>query len=482
VSLVRKSSLSALTAIVVAGGRFLLLAILARRLSTVDFGQFVYAQWLVDISFMVIALGANAVAARYFAEYAADDLRREHLLAAWLPWAIGLPVIAGIAAVVGAHISGLKFDVAQAALVALWGASAGWWAMQTAWLMGRQRFGLMLRANIVLMAVNISGALALPFDEAPEVSLFALMSAANVVACSFGIARGKPFVLARWFEKRIPGTLPWINIRRYAMNMWLTGLLWGLVWSRGEIPIVRAYLGDNGVAQYTVALTLFFGAMQAVMIWVGGIAPHLTALWGSGKKTEAFLIARHLSDIQLFVASVGSTVLWCLGPQLLSWAFGSVYGETSALPLSILVLGLITLSASVQNHLLQIETDASFNRNSSIVALIVLYAVSAIIIGDLGTVGAALARVSAMYMLFATSLAASRRFFGTNVISYRNTLAAFSAVIIPVSVDMFEPMSVAVRFLVAALSITAVAALLRTNDGTNLARELARSFVSRFLR
>ena len=300
-SLIRKSFLSALTAIVMAGGRFLLIAIVARRLSSAGFGQFVYAQWLVDIVFMVFAMGVNGVAGRYLAEYARDPTRRALLMRRWFPWALGLPVFSGLVTVAAAILSGMALTSIGCVLLAAWGMAAGWWAMQTAALVGQQRFDLVLTANITAIAIIIPAALFIPMsNDSPEL-LFCAMALSSLVACGFGVRQNMAQLVRQAGAQAItqPITLPWRSIRTYAINIWLTGLLWSLVWSRGELPLVRIHMGDQGVAQYTAALTLYFGAVQGIMLWVGGIAPHLTALWGSGQKEEAVAIARRLSDVQI---------------------------------------------------------------------------------------------------------------------------------------------------------------------------------------
>ena len=85
------------------------------------------------------------------------------------------------------------------------------------------------------------------------------------------------------------------------LNIWITALLWALVWSRGELPIVRAFLGDSGVAHYSAALTLLGGAIAGVSLGIGGVAPQLTRLWGEGKHAEALATARRVMDIQVLL-------------------------------------------------------------------------------------------------------------------------------------------------------------------------------------
>ena len=427
-SLIRKSMMSASAAISVSGGRFLLMAILARRLSSTEFGQFVYAQWLVDMAFMICAFGINGCASRYFAEYSHDPSRAAVFLRRWLPWALFLPVLSGLVVVGGGILSGLMLTPLGYTLLAAWAITTGWWSMQTAALYGHQRYDLILSANLTSVALVIAAVLFIPIESSFPELLFSAMILSSLFACGFGV-RQNTVVLARLADAE-DVVMPWSKIRAYAVNMWLTGLLWSLVWSRGELPLVRAHLGDEGVAQYTVALTLFFGAMQGVMLWVSGVAPHLTSEWGRGQKIQAVAIARRFSDVQLLVSGCVALVLTCFGSEVIGIIFGAVY-RTSAPSLAILVLGLIAVSASAQNHLLQIDTDAKFNRNTSLVGLFVLYPIASITIPWLGVAGAAIARALTMWGLFLMSLVFVWRSWGGAALSGHNVLVVICAVSVP---------------------------------------------------
>jgi O-antigen/teichoic acid export membrane protein len=254
--------------------------------------------------------------------------------------------------------------------------------------------------------------------------------------------------------------------------VWLTALLGGLVWSRGELPLVRAHLGDEGVAHYTVALTLFFGAMQGTMLWVSGVGPHLTSEWGRGQKTQAVAIARRLSDVQLLVSGCSALLLACFGPEVLGLIFGAPY-RTSAPSLGILALGLITLSASAQNHLLQIDTDAKFNRNTSLAGLIILYSIASITIPWLGTAGAAIARALTMWGLFLLSLIFVWRSWGRTALSGRNAMVAICAVSVPALVLAVGDSHYVFRALNAIPCLAALVLMLRGENGQLVAIDVA---------
>ncbi|MDD5723441.1 MAG: lipopolysaccharide biosynthesis protein [Syntrophales bacterium] len=469
-SLIRKSMMSASAAISISGGRFLLMAILARRLSSTDFGQFVYAQWLVDMAFMICAFGINGVASRYIAEYEHDPSRRAVFLRRWLPWALILPVLSGLVVVAGGIFSGLILTPLGYTLLAAWAITTGWWSMQTAALSGHQRFDLILSANLTSIALVIPAVLLIPTDSGFPELLFSAMALSSLFACGFGVRQNTTRLAGSADAEAVD--LPWSKIRAYAVNMWLTGLLGALVWSRGELPLVRAHLGDEGVAQYTVALTLFFGAMQGVMLWVSGVAPHLTSEWGRGQKTQAVAVARRFSDVQLLVSGCVALLLTCFGPEVLGIIFGAVY-RASAPSLAVLILGLITVSASAQNHLLQIDTDGKFNRNTSLAGLFVLYLIASITIPWLGIAGAAIARALTMWGLFLISLIMVWRSWGGTVLSGRNVLVVIGAVSIPALVVAAGEIHYVIRALIALPCLAALVGLIRGEDGKLVAIDVA---------
>jgi O-antigen/teichoic acid export membrane protein len=405
-SLRDQAALAALAAIVITGSRFVLAAIAARRLSQTEFGQFAYAIWLVDVAFLVCSLGATGAVGRYIAEFRSDERRLTAFMRHWRRWAIGLPLLAGLTVVLGGRISGLPFDATSLGLFALWAAVQGRWAMQTAALTGSQRFDVILRANLLAGVTMIVGMMVLPVDTLGLPLVFALM----IVSAMFGALTGARHTrdLGAGGVEALLDQGQWKAIRIYAVNVWLTALLWALVWSRGEFPIVRAYLGDESLAAYAAAMTLFGGAVQAVMLGVGGVAPQLTRFWGEGRADLALATARKVMDFQLVACGISAVTLICFGPELMSLAFGNKY-RSSAGTLVVLGVGLVAMTLSAQNHLLQIATDARFSRDTSILGLVILMVTALVFTPLLGLYGAALARASTMAVLTIVTIFAVRR-------------------------------------------------------------------------
>lgn len=471
-TLLRQSSLAAVAAIVLSGSRFALAAIVARRLSPAGFGQFVYAQWLVDITFLVCSFGTTGAVSRYAAEYRSDEEKLSAFIRQWRPWALGIPLLAGVGVLAGSWLSGLTLSLTSVIFLALWAIASAAWAMQTAALTGYQRFDLIFYANLIAAGIMLAGALLLPVTANNPAILFVLMAAASGMAALLGL----PQTLSHKIVERVAPIKDgqWRSVRRYAANMWLVGLLWSLVWSRGEMPLVRWHLGDTGVAEYTVALTLFFGANQGIMLWVSGIAPHLTSEWGRGHKAQAIAVARRISDIQLLLSGCFALLLTCFGPEILGVIFGTTY-RTSAASLSILALGLITLSASAQNHLLQIDTDAKFNRNTSLIGLIMLFSIASFTIPWLGIAGAAISRMLTMWFLFLISLIFVWRSWGSTAFSGRNVMVVVCIVLVPVLTLDGNDVHFIIRALLSLMCLAALALMVRGQDGQLVATETVRT-------
>src|SRR4051812_39545809 len=100
-SLAHQSAWAAGAAILMSASRILVMSIIARKLRADVFGQFAYAQWLVDISILTCSLGATGAVSRYLAEFRADPGRSAAFLRRWTIAALVMPCLSGVAAVIG---------------------------------------------------------------------------------------------------------------------------------------------------------------------------------------------------------------------------------------------------------------------------------------------------------------------------------------------------------------------------------------------
>lgn len=404
--------------IVMVGSRFALSAIAARRLSEMGFGQFAYAMWLVDISFLACSLGAAGTVSRYASEFRGDEPKLAAFMGRWRRRAVAVPFLSVAAVVTMAKLSGLEFTFGSLAVLALWTMLQAGWALQTAALTGSQRFDKIVVANMAAAVVMLVGitVIALPSDDLS--SLFALMAASAMTAILLGhsgvrrLGTGLPVEMT---------ATQWRSIRVYGFNMWLTPLLWSLLWSRGEFPIVRALAGDQGAAHYAAAMTVFGGAVQVMTLGVYGVMPHLTHLLGEGHVQRAVKTAENVMSLQLLVCGHAGLLLICFGPELMTLAFGDAYRGAAGM-LVILGSALPAMALATQNHLLQIATDGRFSRDTSLLGVIVLMGLALILVAVGGLSGAALARALTMGLLGLITVLFVRYRWTPSAISVRNLL------------------------------------------------------------
>ncbi len=430
-SILRHSAWAAAAAIVLTAARFFFAGILARRLSITDFGQYAYGQWLTDFTFMVCSLGAMGAISRYVAEFRHDPGLLAAVVRRWRPFAFGLPWLAATVVPCAAWLLAVSLDGQGLVVLSLLTLASGLWAMQTAALSGMQRFDLVCGGSVVAAVVLIGGGLLVPLDTNGPSRVFGLMALASGSAAVVGYGATRRLLEA---PRSVISPAQWQGIRAYAINMWLAALLWNLVWSRGEMPIVRAYLGDDGVAHYATAMILFGGAIQGVMLASGGVAPQLTRLWGEGGRDQAVALARTVMDVQLLVCGVAAVLLIDLGPELMQLAFGAGFRADAGI-LAVLSVGLIAMTVSCQNHLLQIATDGRFSRDATLGGLLALMGSAAVLVSTAGLFGAAIARAGTMVLMAGVSLWCVRRRWGAAAYSSRNVAAVLAVVTLSLAVQ-----------------------------------------------
>lgn len=463
---------SAGAALVLTGSRFLLLAILARRLDPHALGAYAYAQWMVDIGFLVASFGATGAASRYIAEYRSRPGLMRAFLRLWRIPSFLLPLVGAFIAALGAKLTGADLSYAGFGALLLWALFAGLWAMQTSVLTGLQRFDLVFLANSLAAAVMVLGAAFLPMMPQDPSFTFLIMGAGCGVAFMVGVL---PIQRLSRPDAGAAERLDNVSIIRYCTNVWVTALLWSLVWSRGEVPLVRHMLGDVQLANYTVALSLVGGAIAGVMLGVGGIAPQATRLLGEGRMIDAARLCRRVGDWQILLSGGAASLLIWLAPELLRISFGPAY--TSSVPaLSLLAAGLPALSFSMHNHLLQIRTGARFNRNATLMGLGVLGVAAIVLIPRFGIEGAAIARVSTLCLLAVVSAAVFSSDTGAgpagvNRIGFATVMLVTAAS--AVTVAFFPSAPIGIRVVLALAIILAFSLIVRDADGRLVVKLMA---------
>lgn len=449
-------------AILLTASRFALLAVLARRLDPHALGLYAYAQWMVDIGFLVASFGANGAASRYMAEYRSRPGLMLAFLRLWRLPSFLLPLAGALIAVLGTRLTGAEVSFQGLGALSLWALFAGLWAMQTSVLTGLQRFDLVFLANLLAAAVMVLGAAFMPMTRNDPSSAFLIMGAGCAAAFMVGLLPVQRLSRSRTAP---PESLDKDSILRYCLNVWITALLWSLVWSRGEVPLVRHFLGDAQLASYTVSLSLVGGAIAGVMLGVGGIAPQVTRLLGEARLDEAIRLCRKVGDWQLLLGGSAAALLIWLSPELLRLAFGPSY--SAAIPaLSLLAAGLPALSFSMHNHLLQIQTGARFNRNTTLLGLAVLGVAAILLIPSFGIEGGALARVSTLWLLAlvsATAFSSRAGPVGVNWVGFATVMLVSAAS--AMAVALFPALPLGIRVALALAIPLAFTFIIRDTDG-----------------
>jgi O-antigen/teichoic acid export membrane protein len=427
-SLTKQSLLAASSAVVATIGRFALLAVLARKLPQSDFGQLAYIIWLVDISFLALAFGLNAAASRYLAEYHNDLEKRLAFLRHWSLAVCAISLLVLIVIVIATYQAELGVNRLTIGLIGLWAVTNSFWAMLTAALSGYQRFDVMLKAQLLSVGITLPAVIYIPSSALDLSVVISILAAMTLTQCLFARAIILD-IIAAFRQSKVTTKFNFKNIRVYSLNMWVVGLLGALVWSRGEMPVIRGLEGDTALAFYAAALLISSGAVQAVMLWVSGVAPQLTLKLSEGNVKEAVNISRGFADIQLVVAAFLAIFINLFSNFIVTLIYGSSYLPVAKL-LTILSVGLIALSASAQNHLIQITSNGNFSRNLLIAGVLILYLLSLGLVPSLGLAGAATARVVAMWAIFLATCIYGRHLWGKHSFSYKNTAIVFCAVLL----------------------------------------------------
>lgn len=452
---------SAGAAILLTASRFALLAILARRLDPHALGLFAYSQWMVDIGFLVASFGANGAATRFFAEYRSRQDLMLSFMRFWRLPSLLLPLVGALIAGLVARLTGAEIGPQGLGALLLWALFAGLWAMQTSVLTGLQRFDVIFLANLLAALVMVLGAAFVPMAAREPAPAFLIMASGCAAAFLVGLLPVQRMYLSAVGQGE---RLDRASIIRYCINVWVTALLWSLVWSRGEVPIVRHFLGDAQLANYTVALSLVGGAIAGVMLGVGGIAPQVTRLLGDAKLAEAVRLCRTVGDWQLLLSGSAAVLLIWLSPELVRLAFGPSYA--AAVPvLALLAAGLPALSFSMHNHLLQIQTGARFNRNAMLLGLAALGAGALQLIPRFGTEGAAFARMSTLWLLALVSAIAFSSRAGSAGVNRLGFAAVMLVTAVSSGVVALGPvLPLGIRVTVALLSAIGLALIIRDEE------------------
>ncbi|MBI1330339.1 MAG: oligosaccharide flippase family protein [Alphaproteobacteria bacterium] len=385
----RDTAFSAAASIATVGGRLLTTVLLTHTLPQASYGQFVYLQWVIEISTLVCAFGLPGVMTRFLPQLsAAADLFQARLLR-WLAWATAGALILTVAAFTAYVQFDREFGDLNILLLALWCLSATGLAFLSAALQGLFRYDASTVGNIAFAAVSL--ALILAWRTELTVSTAALAMTMGYAAGI--ISAGLMLVLRKNNDKAADETLAPAprSILVYAGSIWITALISSLVWSRGEFAILRIETTAAEIALYSAALTLTGAITQAANLLTGALMPHLARRWAQGAHDELRAILNGTAMATLASTSLMAIGLIGLGDYVIGPLFSAKY--LAAYPvLCLLAIAATAISSGAANAVLQIETDGTFAVKSNILGLVVLFGLSFAFTPLMGIMGTAIAR------------------------------------------------------------------------------------------
>lgn len=407
-SLLRHTAWNATAAIANAAGKILVTAILAHRLGPLSFGTFVFAQWLIEVSFTLCSFGLGGIATRFFPQTILENALAFPGFDAWFARAMtAVVMVAAVSATVAFGIFGSSPGRALIVAAGLWAVGASLWMLASARAQGRAEFKLLAICYVVNTGVTLIG-LAAPQSRGSLEWVMLTMAGAQLSSFVVCIA-ASTYVNVRDRKARLSADHA-RQIREYGGNVWVTSLFSFLVATRGETPLIKGLLGDAALGFYSSGITLTGLVNQSVALLTGGLNPTIAQMWDRQQRDELMRFSMSVTRILAVVAGLCVGFVICFSHQIVHVAFGPAFAESSSL-IAILALGALSLMASSPNLIIQFATNARFSRNANIIAAGVLYVLVLLMVPRFGLAGAAAARTTVQLGLAALTFAWLKRVF-----------------------------------------------------------------------
>jgi O-antigen/teichoic acid export membrane protein len=280
-------------------------------------------------------------------------------------------------------------DADLTGLVAFWAVSSSTWALASARAQGLFRFRQIAISSLLFSGLAVLGAfVAVPLAAGDITHAVLVVAAANLVgavSCLIGtnlFARAPGRSLASGHATAI---------RRYGVNVWSTSVIGSLVWSRGEVSLIKLELGDTALGYYSVALTLAGAINLGVSFLTGALSPRIMRAWDEGQRKELARFSTLSTDILSMVAAIAAGFIVCFGNYFITLLFGHAFAPSSVLA-SILAVGALGVSSGCATAVVQAATNARYTRNITTAGAIVLFGGGFVLIHYVGLEGAALIR------------------------------------------------------------------------------------------
>lgn len=434
-TLIRNTIWGAAGSITLTLGRMATVVILARLLGPELFGLFVFVQWIIEITFMVFSFGLSGVATRFFPQSVGKDAEELPGFNHWFFRAGGLAVVlTSCFAALSAYLFSDLHNFAEIAAITFWAAASSFSALLGARAQGLFQYKRNAGASAIFVITALSE-LALLQGSGDLVAVLVAMGAANLAAGIFlvisiqsGAAILRPVALAKLHSEQV---------FRYATNAWVTSIVASLVWARGELPMVKGYLGEATVGYYSIGLTLSGIINQGVGLLTGALWPQIARAWDNGNRNELAQFSSVVTNLLMLIVGLAAGFVICFAPYIVTLLFGERFLPSSNLVL-ILALGTLGLSSGCAHLAIQAATNGKFARNITIAGAVFLYGAAFILIPRLGIAGAAIARSATQIGMAVWVLVWTGKVLGHNVGTRHNLISLTLLVILASSLSVLR--------------------------------------------
>jgi O-antigen/teichoic acid export membrane protein len=389
-SLFRDTSLSAVSSVVAVGGRAVVTILLARGLAPTIYGEFVFLQWLIELFSLICSFGLAGSMTRFFPGLSKAQSPSHSRVLGYFGRLVAISIALSTALFAAYLAYSQALDAYGYAVFIAWSivsASSGFLGSA---LQGFFRYDAATVGNAV--SVTVAALLAISFPPSLiHAALVMTLSYAAGIAASLGLLKlcPKPQRLS------LSSTPPDLSaITTYAANVWLTALISGLVWSRGEFAILKLYVQSREIALYSTALSLSGTISQGAGLLTGALTPHMAGHSIHGETHHLETILQGVTQAVLMFTSAVAILLIATGSDIIPALLGAAYRGSYDV-LCLLAVSTVSISSGCANTLLQIETSGRFGRNSNALALAVLLIASAMLTPFIGIMGGAIARLAA---------------------------------------------------------------------------------------
>lgn len=336
--ILNKSIYNAAIVIVSAAGRLLLLSMLARYLTKIDYGTFSLWLWYSEMIVIIFGVGIAGEFVRYLSTINIDKIKSYVLNRMFFL------IISSVFFIIIYSISNSLFDWYIYKSNHLYFVLGLYFFTQIfietvkAYFRGRELYKTLLIIEFCFVFVNFVVIYYLIKTYQFE-AVFWVLASTNV----FGIIIiGVLIMFSLSIEKMQSSILlPESKaMAKYRFYIWINALVSFIVWGRTEFYFLQG-LGKETVAVYAVAITITGLIYQVSNMFLGVLIPHFSGV-GVGKREEYLNIFKMFSLFLIFISTLGLYLL----PIIINVMFGSSYSE-SVIYVNILMFGTASLISGV---------------------------------------------------------------------------------------------------------------------------------------